>query len=285
MLVRRFDSLAFGTAGVPLSSPKRSSQEGVRTVKALGLDAMELEFVRGVRMSPETADEVRRMASDLGVVLTVHAPYYINLNSQDEAKVRASVERILESARVGSRAGAFSVVFHPAYYGSDTPQLAYGRVKAALRRVVSALRIEGVEIWIRPETMGGLAEFGDLEEVIKLSEDMEMVMPAVDFAHLHARSLGKFNSYEEISAVLEKIERRLGGDALKAMHVHVSGIEYGQRGEIKHLNLEESDLNYLEILRALKDYGAAGVVISESPNIEGDALLMKKTYQSLQGRP
>lgn len=281
MLIRRFDALRFGTAGVPLSSPKRGSLEGVRAVKALGLDAMELEFVRGVRMSLEAAEEIRRTASSLEVVLTVHAPYYINLNSRDEAKLRASIERILESARVGSRAGAFSVVFHPAYYGGDTPQLVYERVKSALKKVVSTLRVEGIEIWIRPETMGGLAEFGDLDEVIRLSEDLEMVMPAIDFAHLHARSLGRLNSYEEISAVLEKIEKRLGREVLEAMHIHMSGIEYGHRGEIKHLNLEESDLNYREILRALKDYRAAGVVISESPNIEGDAVLMKRTYLTI----
>jgi len=273
--------LHFGTAGIPLSTPKKTSADGVKRVKELGLDAMELEFVRGVRMSRASASEIRAIASELGVVLTAHAPYYINLNSRDQAKLMASIERLLDSARIGSEAGAFSVVFHPAYYGGETPQNTYNRVRDALRYVVKRLRDEGIEIWIRPETMGGLAEFGELEEVISLSEELEMVLPAIDFAHLHARSLGKYNTYEEIADVLRKIEQRLGREALDSMHIHISGIEYGNRGEIKHLNLEESDLNYTEILKALKDFKVKGVVISESPNIEEDAILMKKRYETM----
>lgn len=277
----KLDRLFFGTAGIPLSTPRKTSLDGVRRVKELGLDAMELEFVRGVRMSLSSALEIRSVASELGVVLTVHAPYYINLNSQDQAKVRASIERILESARVGSRAGAFSVVFHPAYYGNNTPQETYRRVRDALKHVVKTLANEGIEIWIRPETMGGLAEFGDLDEVISLSEEIEMVLPAIDFAHLYARSLGGYNSYEEIKGVLEKLETRLGRRALDSMHIHISGIEYGKKGEVRHLNLSESGLKYREILRALKEFKVKGVVISESPNIEEDAILMKNTYESL----
>jgi deoxyribonuclease-4 len=273
--------LHFGTAGIPLSTPKKTSADGVKRVKELGLDAMELEFVRGVRMSRASASEIRAIASELGVVLTAHAPYYINLNSRDQAKLMASIERLLDSARIGSEAGAFSVVFHPAYYGGETPQKTYNRVRDALRYVVKRLRDEGIEIWIRPETMGGLAEFGELEEVISLSEELEMVLPAIDFAHLHARSLGKYNTYEEIADVLRKIEQRLGREALDSMHIHISGIEYGNRGEIKHLNLEESDLNYTEILKAFKDFKVKGVVISESPNIEEDAILMKKRYETM----
>ncbi|MEM4043546.1 MAG: TIM barrel protein [Sulfolobales archaeon] len=279
--MRRFTRLLFGTAGIPLSTSKKTSQAGIIRVRELGLDAMELEFVRGVKMSMETALEVKKIAEENNVVLTVHAPYYINLNSSDSSKVRESAERIIQSARVGFAAGAFSVVFHAGYYGGDTPGKAYQRIKNTVKEISRAVRDEGIEIWLRPETMGGLAEFGDLEEIISLSEEIEGIQPAIDFAHLHARSIGRYNTYEEISSVLELIERRLGREALERMHIHMSGIEYGRRGEIKHLNLEESDLNYRDILKALKDFKVYGVVISESPNIEDDAILMKKTYENL----
>ncbi len=279
--MKSLDKLVFGTAGIPLSTPRKNSIDGIKRVKELGLGAMELEFVRGVKMSRSTAQEVRSVANSLEIILTAHAPYYINLNSQDRDKLRASIERILETARVGSESGAFSIVFHPAYYGSDTPQTVYKRVRDSLKYISRVLKGEGIEIWVRPETMGGLAEFGDLDEVISLAEDVEMVLPAIDFAHLHARSLGGYNTYEEISGVLVKLEQRLGRIALDSMHIHISGIQYGSRGEIKHLNLEESDLNYKDILRALKDFRAKGVVISESPNIEGDAILMRNVYEAL----
>jgi len=272
--------LLFGTAGIPLSTPKpATSVNGVLRVRELGLDAMELEFVRGVKMGDDLAYKVRGVSEAAKVVLTAHAPYYINLNSPERAKVEASINRVLETARVAHKAGGWSIVFHPAYYGKDSAEVVYDRVKEALKRIVKALMDEGVAVWVRPETSGGLAEFGGLEEVVRLSQEVENVLPCVDFAHIHARSGGKYNSYEEFAEILNFLERELGKEVLKSMHMHFSGIEYGDKGEIKHLNLQESDFKYVELARALKDYSIEGVIISESPNIEGDALLLKETYQ------
>ena len=272
--------LLFGTAGVPLASPKPSSVEGVKTVKSLGLDAMELEFVRGVRMGDKLAEDVKKVSEELGVVLTAHAPYYVNLNSPDEAKVEASVKRIMDTARAAHKCGGWSIVFHPAYYGDDEPEAVHSRVKELLKRLVKELRDEGVDVWIRPETAGGLAEYGNLHEVVELSRDIEGVLPCIDFAHLHARTNGGYNTYDEIASIFTLLERELGEECLKNMHMHFSGIEYGERGEVKHVNLEESDYNYEALVKVLKDFKVEGVMISESPNIEGDAILLKKLYTS-----
>ena len=280
--MKAVSNLLFGTAGIPLSTPKPAlSVNGVLRVRELGLDAMELEFVRGVKMGDDLAYKVRSVSEAAKVVLTAHAPYYINLNSPEKAKVEASINRILETARVAHKAGGWSIVFHPAYYGKDSTEVVYNRVKEALKRIVETLKDEGVVIWVRPETSGGLAEFGGLEEIVRLSQEVENVLPCVDFAHIHARSKGKYNSYEEFTQVLNYLERELGKEALKNMHMHFSGIEYGEKGEIKHLNLEDSDFEYVDLAKALKDYSIEGVIISESPNIEGDALLLKKIYQQV----
>ena len=278
--MKAVSGLLFGTAGIPLSTPKPAgSVNGVLRVRELGLDAMELEFVRGVKMGDDLAHKVRSVSEAAKVVLTAHAPYYINLNSPEKAKVEASINRVLETARVAHKAGGWSIVFHPAYYGKDSAEVVYDRVKEALKKIVETLRDEGVSVWVRPETSGGLAEFGGLEEVVRLSQEIENVLPCVDFAHIHARSRGKYNSYEEFAQIFNYLEKELGKEVLKNMHMHFSGIEYGDKGEIKHLNLQESDFKYVELARALKDYSIEGVIISESPNIEGDALLLKETYQ------
>lgn len=280
--MRKVNGLLFGTAGIPLSTPKpATSVNGVVRVKELGLDAMELEFVRGVKMSDELAYKVRSVSEATRIVLTAHAPYYINLNSPDKSKVEASINRILDTARIAYKAGGWSIVFHPAYYGKDSAEIVYDRVKEALKRVVEVLKDEGVEVWVRPETSGGLAEFGSLEEVVRLSQEIENVLPCIDFAHIHARSKGRYNSYDEFVEILSYLEKELGKDILKNMHMHFSGIEYGDKGEVKHLNLEESDFKYRELAKALKDYLIEGVIISESPNIEGDAMLLKRVYNEI----
>ena len=126
--------------------------------------------------------------------------------------------------------------------------------------------------------MGKISQFGSIDELLGLSVELNGVAPCIDFAHWHART-GKNNSYNEFTGILSRIEKRLGRNGLDNMHIHVAGIAYGSRGELKHLNLQDSDFKYRELLRALVDFKVGGILICESPNLEGDALLLQDTYR------
>lgn len=272
--------LLFGTGGSPHSSTSPSTESGIERVAELGLSCMEVEFVRGVRMNARTARAVAEVAGKRGVKLTAHAPYFINLNAHEEEKVAASRERIIHTARIASLLGAEGIVFHAAFYLNDPPSEVYARVKEILEETVRVLRAEGNRVWLRPEVSGKGSQFGTVEEVLNLSAEIEGVAPCIDFAHWHART-GRFNSYEEFLALLKQVEGRLGRQALDHMHIHLSGIKYSKQGELRHLNLKESDLRYVELLKALKELEVTGLVICESPDLEGDALLLQETYNSL----
>ena len=272
--------LRFGTAGIPRSTEKSSSIEGIKQVKKLGLNCMELEFVRGVSVNEEMASKIAKTAKENRIILSVHAPYFINFNSPDQKKVHASRHRLLQAARIGHLCGAVSVVFHPGFYMGDEKDGVYKVIKQEILQVTEILQDEGNTIRLRPEVTGKGSSFGDLEEVLRLSSEIENVSPCVDFAHLHART-GEYNSYDEFCSVLTLIKNELSKEALQEMHIHVAGIEYGLKGERKHLNLEDSDLNHSDLLRAFKDFDVKGTVICESPNLEEDALLLQKRYKSL----
>lgn len=274
-------ALLFGTAGIPLSSKGLGTVEGIREVRRLGLGAMELEFVQSVNIRPEKAPGVRAAAQEEGVLLTCHAPYYINLNAQEEEKRRASADRILNSARVAAACGGWSVCFHGGYYMGMPHPIVFEKVKEALEDVTETLRVEGTEIWIRPEIGGKTTSWGSLEEILEMSKQLPGILPCIDWAHLHARSLGRNNTEAEFRAVLESMENALGREAIQNLHCHVEGIEIGKTGEKMHKNLEDSGLNYRVLVAVLKDFGGKGVVICESPNIEKDALLLQRAYQSL----
>jgi deoxyribonuclease-4 len=153
-------------------------------------------------------------------------------------------------------------------------------VRKHLAAVIADLDDLKGKVWLRPEVMGRSGQFGTLEDVLNLCAELEGLAPCIDFAHWHART-GQYNSYEDFAGVLRHVEKKLGRSALGNMHMHISGIEYAGSGEIRHLNLKESDLQYAALLRALKDFNAQGTVICESPNLESDALLLQKTYQGL----
>lgn len=274
------EKLIFGTAGIPRSTKASNSVAGIARVRELELDCMELEFVQGVRMSEKVAVNVLEAARRENIALSVHAPYYINLNSSEEEKLKASMERIYQAARIGSLCGAESIVLHAAFYQKSSREAAYQNVSKALSELAGRLRGESIDAVLRPETMGKRAQFGTLDEVLSLSEEIEGVMPCLDFSHLHARE-GKENSYPEFTSILSKVEDALGKEGLANMHMHVSGIEYDRNGEKKHLTLKESDFNYPELMKALKEFEVKGLVICESPIMEEDALLLKRTYAEL----
>jgi len=273
--------LLFGTGGIPVSAKLRSTEAGIQRIAELGLGCMEVEFVQGVKMSPKVAVSVGELAARKQVVLTAHGPYFINLNAVEPEKINMSKERILQTARTAALFGAKSITFHAAFYLKSTPAETYTTVKRQLQEVVNTLKNEGNKVTICPEVMGKPSQFGTLEEILQLSAEIEGVAPCLDFSHWHART-GKANSYQEFLDILDQIENKLGRRALDNMHVHLSGIAYGKKGEIKHLMLPDSDFRYAELLKALKERKAKGVIISESvPCLEKDALLLQQTYRGL----
>jgi deoxyribonuclease-4 len=273
--------LLFGTGGVPLSAESRSTEAGIERIAELGLGCMEVEFVQGVKMSPEVAVSVGKLAARKKIALTAHGPYAVNLNAVERQKVHMSKERILQTARIADLFGARSITFHAAFYLKNTPTETYATVKKQMQEVMNTLRKEGNKVTISPEVAGKVSQFGSLDEILKLSGEIEGILPCIDFSHWHART-GKANSYREFSDILDQVEKKLGRRGLDNMHIHLSGIAYGKKGEIKHLMLSDSDMHYAELLKALRERRAKGVVICESvPYLEKDAVLLRDTYQSL----
>jgi len=274
------DKLRFGTAGIPITTPKPNTINGIKYVRKLNLESMELEFVRNINITEEKAPEVKETAEKNNVVLTCHAPYFINLNSLEKPKIHASINRIVKSAKIANLCGSYSVTFHAGFYMGIKAEKTYKTIKKYLAEIIKKLKHEGNNIWIRPETTGKASQFGTVEEILKLSTELDNVMPCIDFSHLHART-GKINTYNEFADVLAKVEKSLGKNGLSNMHIHVSGIEYTEKGERRHLILEESDMNYQDLMKSFKDFKIKGVVTCESPNIEEDALLMKRAYEKI----
>ena len=273
--------LLFGTAGTPISSAGSDSLSGIKRIHELGLGCMELEFVRGVKMKEETARKVSVLAKEFDIGLSVHAPYYINLNGEGETRLK-SRERILNSARIGSICGASCVVVHAGFIQKDTREAAYEKIKKELIQIREQMMCEGLSIALRIETMGRNSQFGSLDEVLAITE-VAGVLPCIDFSHLHAVN-GKNNSPEEFTQILSSIENKLGSEGLYDMHIHVSGIEYSPKGEKNHLELEKSDFNFRELTAAFSDFDIRGMVICESPNLEVDALKLKTEYEKSRSK-
>jgi deoxyribonuclease-4 len=278
-------SFRFGTVGSPISRPKKpgGSVGAVIHTRELGLDALELGWVRSVRVSEKTCEAIRQAGEESNVLLSVHAPYYINLNANEDEWPK-SRKRLMDAAHFGNLAGATEIIFHPGSYFGNPPEEVLPTAIERLAGCVEELRAARNPATLRPETMGKGAMLGSLEDTLEMSRQIPGVQPCLDFAHLHARTGdGTMNTYDEWCQVLESYGDALGKDALKDLSCHLSGIDYTEKGEQNHLPIEESDFDLEALFKALHNFGAAGRLLCESPVMEEDALLFQKKWSEISG--
>lgn len=278
-------SFSFGTVGSPLSTPKKpgGSVGAIYRLVELGLNALELGWVRAVRVSEETCAAIQAAAAENGVQISIHAPYFINLNADDDEWPK-SRKRLMDAAYFGNLAGATDIIFHPGSYFERPAEEVLPLALERLAGCIEEVRRSGNPVILRPETMGKSAMIGSVEDVLKMSAEIDGVKPCLDFAHLHARAGdGTMNTYEEWSGVLEAYGKQLGEQSLKELHIHLSGIEYGPKGEKEHLRIEEADLDVKALFRALSDFQCRGRILCESPVMEDDALILKGLWQEISG--
>jgi len=277
-------SFRFGTVGSPIGTPKPGgSPNAIKFIHSIGLNCMELGWVQSVRVSEETCAVIKSAGIENDVAISVHAPYFINLNA-DEVEWPKSRKRLMDAAFYGNLAGATDIIFHPgSYFGgvpADVLKVAIPRLEGCAKELLDA----GNPVRLRPETMGKSAMLGSLTDTIEMAVQISGVLPCIDFAHLHARpGDGSMNTIEEWTKELEIMKGRLGEESLKNVHIHLSGIEYGPKGEKNHLPVAESDLNMGGLFSVLRDFKAGGRILCESPIMEEDALNMKKTWMQVSG--
>ncbi|MGB8213021.1 MAG: TIM barrel protein [Anaerolineales bacterium] len=278
-------SFRFGTVGSPIATPPNpgGSVGGIRYAASLGLDALELAWVNGVRVGEATCARIRRTAEETGLALSVHAPYYINLNAEDEKWPRLR-QYLMDAAHFGALAGATDIIFHPGTYFGRPADEVLQVVIPRLQGCVDELRLAGNPVTLRPEISGKAAMLGSLADTLAMARAIPGILPCLDFAHLHARlGDGTMNTFAEWIAALDLYRTSLGSAAMQRLHIHLSGIAYGPKGEKNHLTMEESDLDFKNLLRALHDSGAHGRILCESPAMEVDALKFKALWLEVSG--
>ena len=276
-------SFQFGTVGSPTGTPKKpgGSVGAIEFSKSIGLNTLELGWVQSVRVTEVTCAAIKLQAQEQDVALSVHAPYFINLNGTEEEWPK-SRKRLMDAAVYGNLAGATDIIFHPGSYFGNPPADVLKIAIPRLQSCVDELRKAGNPVTLRPETMGKSAMLGSFEDALEMSKAIEGVQPCIDFAHLHARpGDGTMNSYDEWCTLLKTYQKALGKKSLKRLHIHLSGIEYGPKGEKNHLPVADSDLKLTALFKALKEFGAGGRILCESPIMEEDALNMKKAWMKI----
>jgi deoxyribonuclease-4 len=226
---------------------------------------------------------IRAAGVEHDVLLSVHAPYFINLNA-DDVEWPKSRQRLMDAAHYGNLAGATEIIFHPGSYFERDPKEVLKLAVPRLAGCVDELRAAGNTVTLRPETMGKSAMLGSLEDVLTMSAALDGVQPCIDFAHLHARpGDGSQNTYDEWRRSLELYGKKLGVKALKSLSTHLSGITYTGKGEKAHLPIGESDLDLDAILKALNEFGCKGRILIESPAMEEDAFLVQRRWAEISG--
>ncbi|MEM3579952.1 MAG: TIM barrel protein [Candidatus Bathyarchaeia archaeon] len=276
------DRPRFGPAGVPPSfrAMKASLTDIPRLLREEGLDAFEYQAVRWggkPQIRREDAESLGLRAKENDVLLSLHGSYFINLCGEKET-VEASKDRLAACATASRWMGSQIVVFHPGFYGRKSPKDVFKACLEALKDVVERLKAFGIkDVRLGPETMGKPTQFGSLEEVLTLCEQVEQTQPVIDWAHLHARDRGRFKTVDDFRRIVEEIERCLGTEAVKNMHCHFTKVEFTDKGEKCHHTMDEAGYgpDFEMLAKVIADFRLNPVIISESPVLDVDAIKMR----------
>lgn len=274
--------MRWGPAGIPLDF-KGSTPQAIEYVAGEGLNAFECEFVKGVKMKKEMAEEAGRVARERDVVLSAHAPYWINCAAKERRKIEATLRNIIETARVAHIMGASIIVFHPGFYMGRTPEETMKLVRSTLEEALERMKQEGIKgVWLGLETTGKRTQFGTLSENIELSCSLDRTKPVIDFAHIHAREGGSLRRKEDYLRIFNEVERKLGKDGVRGFHSHFSEVAFNDKGERNHLIIgERYSPPFKPLAEVIAENGYDGVIISESPLLDVDALKMKRMYEEV----
>jgi deoxyribonuclease-4 len=285
------DRPRFGPAGVPptFRMMKASLSDVPKLLRDEGLDAFEYQAVRwGAKpqIKREEAEKLGLEARERDVWLSLHGSYFINFCGGKEV-IEASKQRLIACATAASWMSAHIVVFHPGFYGKRPQKEVFRSCLEAVKETVETLKNLGIEnVKIGPETMGKPSQFGSLDEILSLCEEVEQTQPVIDWAHLHARDKGRFRTIDDFRKVVEEIERRLGTEAVKNMHCHFTKVEYTEKGEKCHHIMDEANYgpDFAMVAKVIAEYKLNPVIISESPILDLDAIKMRDILRKELGK-
>ena len=276
------DRPRFGPAGVPAAFREKKAvlADVPKLLHDEGLDAFEYQAVRwGAKpqIKREKAKELSLKAGENDIWLSLHGSYFMNFCGEKEV-VEASKNRLIACATAAEWMKAHVVVFHPGFYGKRTSKEALEDCSEALADVAEKMKMLGIEkVKLGPEIMGRLSQFGGLDEILSLCEEVEQTQPVIDWAHIHARDRGRLKTVDDFRKVVEEIEKRLGTDALMNMHCHFAKIEFTEKGEKRHHTINETGYgpDFTLLARVIAEFELKPVIISESPILDVDAIKMR----------
>ncbi len=281
-------SAIFGVAGNSDTYTKtvsRSSLQAPAWLASIGLDAYEYQCGKGVHVGETTARAIGKAADEAGIVLSLHAPYFINLANPDPDSLKKTVGYITAACLAADWMGAGRVIIHTGALMKRSRREALDIARRSLTEVIRACDERSFgHIALCPETMGKINQLGDLEEVLELCTLDERLVPCIDFGHLYARSLGTLDGEEAMEQILNRMEAVLGRERASRFHSHFSHIEFTPRGgEYRHLCFRDTGWgpDFAPLARAVARRGWSPVFICESAGTQSeDALTMQAIYQN-----
>ncbi len=278
--------IKFGPSGFceDFAEKHKSTEEMPEWLKEHSLKCYELSFTNGVRLSLETAEKYGRLFNESDIEVSVHAPYYINLANPDPVMIEKSNGYIIESLKRMEKLGAKKLVFHPGTQMKMTREEAFENTYNNIKNLINVLDEYGFSnYYLCPETMGKHGQIGTVEEIAKICAIDERIIPTIDFGHVNSFGQGSLKTEEDFAEVF-KIFKKYLGERFNKVHIHFSKIEYGKKGEIRHLTLEDNVYGpeFEPLAKVLKKYNIEACVISESNGTQTkDACIMQNIYQSV----
>lgn len=282
--------IKFGPSGnsqIFYDDGNKTSVEAPKWCREHGLNAYEYSFGRMFNMSHEKATLLGNEAERNGVLVSVHAPYYINLANPNDESFEKTINYIMTSLSYLRDFKGNHCVFHPGSCGGEPRDVAFTRILSRMDKLLENVYAQGYgDLFICPETMGKSMQIGNVKEVVEICKFDKCIIPTFDFGHINAVTNGTLKTADDYRKILDYTFNTLGEFKTKNLHIHFSKIEYTSKGEVKHLTLDDTVYGpeFEPLAVVLKEMGLTPTIICESKGtMMEDAIKLKQIYELVGG--
>ena len=264
----------------------KTSLEAPKWLKEHNLEAYEYSFGRMFNMSHEKAKELGKNAEENGILVSVHAPYYINLANPSDEAFEKNINYLLSSLAYLVDFKGNQCVFHPGSCGKETREVAFAALMSRMDKLLEKVYLAGYgDLYVCPETMGKSQQLGSVKEIVEMCKLDKCLIPTFDFGHINAVTGGTLKTADDYRKILDYAYNELGEFKTKNLHIHFSKIEYTSKGEVKHLTLDDTVYGpeFEPLAKVIKEMGLEPTIICESKGtMMEDAIKLKEIYGGIK---
>ncbi len=261
-----------------LRQNEEGNYEGVGVDTIIEEDDIVQELFWNMAQNYDDLFDGGKLAKELDVQLSLHAPYYMDLLDDGEIGDK-SYNHLKWSLIIGKAMGCKRVITHTGFY-KGTKKESMDKASNVYKEITKTFPASKGYPYVGAEVSGKSEIFGTSSELISLAKKVKTIEPILNFPHAHSQGGGSLIEMKDFETVSSEFRKYAKGD----LYTEFSGVEYRDHNEVKLTAIKHGDLKFETLAETLVESPEDMTIISSSPLLEHDSQYMYLIYLRALGK-